>query len=119
MGMGLQGSGQGMFGTGRGPGNDYLEALRRWIARHKTYPPEALKQKQEGSALVAFELARDGTVLSAQIERSSGFPLIDQAVLDMMLRASPVPPIPAAYTGERLSITMPVRFSLGFFDRLR
>jgi protein TonB len=118
VGLGPQGSGSGMFGTGQGPGDDYLEKLRRWLAKHKKYPDEAHKKKQEGTVLVAFVLARDGTVLEARIERSSGFPLIDQAVLDMMRRASPVPPVPASYTGERLGIAMPVRFTIGFFEKL-
>ena len=118
VGLGPQGSGTGMFGSGQGPGDDYLEKLRRWLARHKKYPEEAHKKKQEGTVLLAFVLARDGTVLEARIERSSGFPLIDQATLDMMRRASPVPPVPATYTGERLAIAMPVRFTIGFFEKL-
>jgi outer membrane biosynthesis protein TonB len=36
----------------------------------------------------------------------------------MMRRASPVPPVPANYTGERLAIAMPVRFTIGFFEKL-
>lgn len=118
VGLGPQGSGTGMFGTGQGPGDDYLEKLRRWLAKYKKYPDEAHKKKQEGTVLVAFVLARDGTVLEARIERSSGFPLIDQATIDMMRRASPVPPVPASYTGERLAIAMPVRFTIGFFEKL-
>jgi protein TonB len=118
IGSGTEGRGPGLFGSGRGPGDDYLERLRRWLAKHKKYPPESVKRKEEGNVMVGFVLARDGTVLSAQIERSSGFPLIDQAVLDMLRRASPVPPVPAHYNGERLTISMPVNFSLGFFERL-
>jgi protein TonB len=118
VGLGPQGAGPGMFGTGQGPGDDYLEKLRRWLAKHKKYPEEAHKKKQEGSVLVGFVLARDGTVLEAHIERSSGFLLIDQAAIDMMRRASPVPPVPPSYTGERLAIAMPVRFTIGFFEKL-
>lgn len=118
IGSGTEGPGPGLVGTGRGPGDDYLQKLRRWLARHKRCQPDSLKRKEEGSVMVAFVLARDGTVLAAEIERSSGFPLIDQAVLDMLRNASPVPPVPAHYGGDRLSISMPVSFRLGFFEKL-
>jgi protein TonB len=117
-GRGVQGTGVGSFGSGNGPGDDYLNRVRRWIAKYKKYPPEAMKRKQEGTVLVAFTLARDGTVLSVDIERSSGVPVIDQAVFDMMRRASPVPPVPPHYAGTTLSIAMPIRYSIGFLDKL-
>jgi protein TonB len=117
-GQGSQGAGAGAYGDGQGPGDDYLNRVRRWIAKHKKYPPEAFKRKQEGSVMVAFTIARDGRILGAEIERSSGFPLIDQATLDMLYRASPVPPVPPHYTGERLSIAIPVRFSIALLDKL-
>jgi protein TonB len=95
-----------------------MERLRRWLARFKKYPPDARKLKQEGTVVVAFVIARDGVLLDAQIERSSGFPLIDEAALAMLRDASPVPPVPPGYPGDRLSIAMPVRYSIGFFGRL-
>lgn len=117
-GRGAQGSGAGSFGDGQGPGDDYLNRVRRWIAKYKKYPPEAMKRKQEGTVLIAFTLARDGTVLSVDIERSSGVPVIDQAVFDMMRRASPVPPVPPNYPGATLSIALPIRYSIAFLDKL-
>jgi periplasmic protein TonB len=117
-GQGDTGAGAGAFGSGEGPGDDYFERLRRHLAKHKRYPPEASRQKQEGRVHVEFTLARDGTVLAARIERGSGYPLLDQAVLDMLERASPVPPLPERFTGERIQITMPIGFSLGFFTRI-
>lgn len=117
-GQGAEGKGAGMLGTDEGPGDEYMERLRRWVAKFKKFPPEARKLKQEGTVVVAFVLARDGVVLDAQIERSSGFPLIDEAALAMLCGASPVPPVPPSYPGDRLSIALPVRYSIGFFGRL-
>lgn len=117
-GQGTAGTGAGALGSGEGPGDDYFERLRRHLAKHKRYPPEASRQKQEGKVQVRFTLARDGTVLAAEIERGSGFPLLDQAVLDMLRNASPVPPLPERYAGERIQITLPIGFSLGFFTKV-
>jgi periplasmic protein TonB len=118
VGTGAAGAGRGAFGSGKGPGDDYLDRLRRHLAKYKHYPPEAVKRKEEGTVLLSFILARDGTVLEAAVERSSGFPLIDQAALDMLRNASPVPPLPASFDGDRAHIVMPAGFRIGFFDRL-
>ncbi len=118
VGTGVAGVGPGAFGNGKGPGDDYLDRLRRHLSRFKRYPAEAVKRKQQGTVLVTFVLARDGTVLEAQIQRSSGFPLLDQAALDMLHNASPVPALPASFTGDRARITIPADFSIGFFDRM-
>jgi periplasmic protein TonB len=119
-GKGNEGLGHGVAGDGPndGPGDNYLEALRRWLAKYKQYPDEAVAKKEEGMVVLGFTLARDGTVLSAWIVRSSGFPVIDQAALDMMHRASPVPPVPDHYKGTELKLAMPIDYSIGLFDKL-
>lgn len=116
-GTGVSGTGLAALGTGRGPGDDYFERLRRYLATYKRYPPDALRRKQEGTVTVRFEVAHNGTVLGAVIERSSGFPLLDQAVLEMLNRASPVPALPDS-APDRGEIVLPIAFKLGVFDRL-
>ncbi|MBV9521806.1 MAG: energy transducer TonB, partial [Alphaproteobacteria bacterium] len=118
-GQGAAGAGSGTYGAGvEGPGDAYLDAVRRWVARFKHYPKEADRRKQEGRVFVRFTIARDGTVLAAEIVRGSGFPLLDHAALQMLHDASPVPPMPIWYKSDRGTITMPVEFSIGFFDKL-
>ena len=119
-GQGTEGMGHGVFGDGAldGPGDEYLEKLRRWLAKYKQYPQAAIDKKEEGKVIVGFTLKRDGTVLTAWIERSSGTPLLDDAALAMMRRASPVPPVPDRYKGSELKLAMPVDYSIGFFERL-
>jgi periplasmic protein TonB len=120
-GRGEEGRGRAAYGTGSadGPGDDYIDRLQRWIARFRSYPEEAKTKKQEGTASIGFELARDGTVLDAWIAQSSGFPLLDQAALKMIHDASPVPKVPENYKGETLRFkAMPEEFHIGTFDRL-
>ena len=50
--------------------------------------------------------------MSAVVARSSGVPALDQAALDMLRRASPMPVIPSELGLERLTLTIPVEFSL-------
>ena len=117
-GNGNVGSGHGIFGTGSGDPDDYLDQLRRWINRYKKYPDDALKKKEEGTVVISFTLAHDGTVTGTWIEKSSGNPLLDTAALQMMHDASPVPAVPPKYWSRTGPITVPVDFSIGFFNRI-
>ena len=115
------GTGQGRnAGGGKkgGAADDYLERVRRSLERFKRYPDEARKLKQEGTVQVSFVLARDGSVLSAQVTGGSGFVLLDQAALEMFNAASPLPPVPNYVEGETVKIGMPISFSLSFFGRM-
>jgi protein TonB len=119
-GRGDAGPGRAAVGNGSrdGPGDDYLEAVRRWVQRYRKYPDEAVKEKQEGVVQVGFKFLRDGTVTDAWIEKSSGFPLLDQAALAMIHAASPIPKVPDRYQGDTLTLVMPENFRIGLFDRL-
>jgi TonB family protein len=57
-------------------------------------------------------------VLAVEVERSSGFPLLDEAAVKAVHDASPVPPFPAAYRAERGTMVVPALYRLGVFDRL-
>jgi periplasmic protein TonB len=119
-GRGDAGPGRAAVGNGslNGPGDDYLEAVRRWVTRFKKYPDEAIKQKQEGVVTLGFKFMRDGTVTDVWLEKSSGFPLLDQAALAMIRAASPIPKVPDRYQGDTLTLTMPENFRIGLFDRM-
>jgi TonB family protein len=53
---------------------------------------------------IYFKLLRDGQVLDAQVEKSSGIDLFDQSALRAILSNAPFPPLPVEYTGEYLGI---------------
>lgn len=117
-GAGAGAGGPGASVAGAGSADDYLDRVRRWITRYRQYPDDAVHRKQQGTVLVAFTILRDGSVLDPVIEHSSGFPLLDQAVLEALRTASPVPPLPPSIQGERGRVAIPFNFSLGFFQRL-
>ena len=106
------------MGNDAGPGDDYLELLRRWISRFQHYPEEAEKQGQRGVVLLDIDIARDGTVLDVRVARSSGYPLLDEAALQTVRDSSPVPPFPTQYRRERGTIEVPQTYSPGLFQRL-
>ena len=91
--------------------------LAAWLSRHKRYPRAAQDQQQQGRAYLRFSLDRHGRVLASRLERSSGFPLLDEEVTALIQRAQPLPAAPAEVPGERFELVVPVEFSLSHSRR--
>jgi protein TonB len=83
-----------------------------WINRHKRYPSASKARGDEGRVQVNFAINAAGVVISASIGRSSGDAALDQAALDMVRRASPVPAPPPEIARSRIQLALPVQFSL-------
>lgn len=78
---------------GRG-GADWRQLLRDKIERAKRYPPEARRSGIEGTTEVQFRIVEDGRVEEVTVVKSSGFPILDQASVETIRRAAPLPGIP-------------------------
>ena len=83
--------------------------LMAHLERRKRYPPAARSRGEQGTVHVRFSIDGGGNVLSVALARSSGFPDLDNEVLSLVRRVSPVPPPPP---GSATSITVPIRFSV-------
>lgn len=90
----------------------YRELLLAHIGRYRQYPPEARRDRVEGTVWVRFLLDRNGRVVRAWIETSSGRSLLDQEAVAAIRRAEPLPPIPTGLP-DRIDITLPIEFDLG------
>jgi protein TonB len=86
--------------------------LVAWLERYKRYPRLAQEQRQEGVVYLRFTMDRTGHVLSAQIEKGSGFTLLDEEVTALIQRAQPLPAPPPEVPGAQLVLTLPVQFSV-------
>lgn len=91
---------------------DYFAVILAWLEKHKEYPRQSQLRRQQGTAVLHFELDREGRVLSYRIRTSSGFPELDREVEAMLKRAEPLPPMPAEMTQARLELQVPVQFRL-------
>lgn len=96
------------------PGADaeYFSVLVAWLEKHKEYPRYAQARRQQGTAVLHFELDRQGHVLSYRIKTSSGHPDLDREVEAMIKRAEPLPPMPADMARAKLELQVPVQFRL-------
>lgn len=88
------------------------KGLLRHLERHKRYPGEARRNRQEGITYVFFTMSRDGRVLAARITRGSGVASLDQEGLALLARAQPLPPLPSDQPGESLDHVVPIQFFL-------
>lgn len=84
--------------------------LLRHLEKHKRYPADAQRSRIEGVAYVLFTMTRDGRVLNARVERSTGNAVLDREGLDLLTRAEPLPPLPQDQPGETLRLVVPVQF---------
>jgi len=82
------------------------------LERFRRYPARARAARQQGTVYIEFRMNRAGNVLSASVLRSSGSPSLDQAALDTLKRAQPLPPIPEDRP-DVVELTVPVEFYIG------
>jgi len=81
------------------------------LRRAKRYPKQARRQNLEGTVRVAFTISANGSVSGIRVSRSSGHTILDQAAVDMVRRASPMPKFPSDIRVARMNLQVPVRFN--------
>jgi protein TonB len=87
----------------------YEQEISSWIQQHKYYPAHA--GNREGRAIVRVRIDRAGVVRYYAIEVTSGVSALDQAALDMIRRANPVPAVPENYpAGTLVEFLIPINF---------
>jgi protein TonB len=74
-----------------GEGDPVIGEIMRRIEAAKRYPRMARKMGIEGRAAVRFKLAPNGKVEAAELLETSGSDVLDQASLETVHRAAPLP----------------------------
>lgn len=80
--------------------SSYQSTLFAHVLRYRYYPEEARPERLRGVVRVQFALSRDGRIMTAWVETSSGHMLLDEAALEALRRAQPLPAIPAELPDE-------------------
>ncbi|HKI86190.1 MAG TPA: TonB family protein, partial [Thermoanaerobaculia bacterium] len=57
-------------------------------------------------AVVSFQIQRDGSITGIDISQSSGSPAFDFAGLRAVHLSSPLPPLPASFSGDSLGVNL-------------
>jgi periplasmic protein TonB len=112
------GNGPGIAGAGGGAADDWLDRARQRLRAFMKDPNDNRGQKKFGTVWVTITVAHDGTVLDAELEKSSGVGYLDRAALQMVHDASPLPPLPASIKAASARFSVPADYEPGFFERL-
>jgi protein TonB len=93
---------------------DWAAEGRSRIGSHLTYPHLTAAERPVRFAITGLQFTIDaaGTVTNPRVARSSGYPKIDEAALQALIKASPLPPPPADLLGAggKLVVRAPVQF---------
>ena len=82
----------------------YLARLKQKVEQVWIYPAEAKRRRQSGLLLLAITIGPDGRLLGTYVDRSAGYPLLDQAAIRAVRAAAPFAPLPKAWHLEKLHI---------------
>jgi periplasmic protein TonB len=90
----------------------YRLALARAAGRYKRYPVQAIEVGWAGTVEVRVIARADGVTRAAELAKSSGHAVLDEAALEMLRRALPTTPLPPTLQGQAFAISLPVLFEL-------
>jgi periplasmic protein TonB len=82
------------------------------LERFKQYPSQAQARGEQGVAQLSFSVDRGGGVHHGRIVHSSGSSLLDDATLNLLNRAAPMPPPPPEISRAQIAISVPIRYSI-------
>ena len=86
--------------------NDYLSRVFRQLERYRVYPAAARDNSLGGRVVTRVTINRDGGLIDARIDTSSGVPVIDQAELEAIRKAAPFPPVPSDMPGDPVILVL-------------
>lgn len=95
----------------------YQALLMAHLAKFKKYPQEAIMQKQEGVVRIRVSIDESGNVLSKELKKSCPYAVLNDEVLSLFKRASPLPKPPKEMLkdGEKISFVMPIDYNIRLF----
>ncbi len=82
----------------------YFSSLRKSIELVWNYPMEAARRGMQGEVDVEFAINKDGRAGRIRVVKSSGYPILDDAIVEAIRLASPFAPLPKGFNKERLVI---------------
>ncbi len=91
--------------------SNYSGKIRSKLSRAFRYPSAARSEGLRGTAQVRFTVSASGSVSGVRIAKSAGSPVLDQAAIETVHRASPFPPIPDAAGKSAWTFTIPLAFA--------
>lgn len=90
-------------------GIEYEKVLLALLSKAKRYPERARRRGLEGNGEIYLSLNKNGDIKQVSVKNSTGNSILDRELINMVHRASPLPPLPTNYS--RTEFIIPVSFS--------
>lgn len=90
---------------------DYFKLIKQRIDLFTIYPVRAKANTWEGTAEIKFIVKKGGKIENIEIEKSSGYPLLDKAAVWAVKSASNIPP-PILLQKAEVATVIPIEFVL-------
>lgn len=93
----------------------YFTNLRKAIELVWNYPIEASRRGMQGEVGLEFTIAKDGSTTRIRVMKSSGYEVLDKAIVDAIKLASPFAPLPDGFKKNKITVTGSFRYILTAF----
>ncbi|MBL4783386.1 MAG: TonB family protein [Porticoccaceae bacterium] len=90
----------------------WQSALLGHLEKHKRYPRQARRRRQEAVVYVHVTITRDGTVVDCHLSQPSTYTILNRETLALIARAQPLPAPPEDVVGKTIEFVVPVAFAL-------
>lgn len=83
----------------------YFTNMRRAIELVWSYPPTAARKGASGKVRIIFIIESNGSVSKIRLVDSSGYEILDHAIVEAIQLASPFAPLPETFRKDQLSVS--------------
>ena len=90
----------------------YFTQMRKAIELVWIYPTSAARRGMQGEVGLQFAIDRGGHTDGIRVVRSSGYKVLDDAIIDAIRLASPFAPLPPSFPQKKLTVTGAFRYQL-------
>jgi len=88
----------------------YRQQLSALFAQQRSYPRLAAMRGWEGEVRLRLRVARRGNLVAVDVERSSGFDVLDQHARALLASIGDLPPPPG--DGGEIQVVVPINYKL-------
>jgi len=93
----------------------YFTSMRKAIELVWNYPLAAARKGLQGEVGLEFAINTDGHATHIKVIKSSGYEILDRAIVDAIKLASPFSPLPKGFGKKRIVITGSFRYILNSY----
>ena len=84
--------------------DNYRQRIKLHLEKNKVFPDEAIKRNLSAITKMRIKFNRHGKLLNYGLLETTGYKILDMAVLEMIKRSDPFPPFPKEYPDKDITV---------------